>query len=82
LIDSILIDEEKVMLSENKLFTEVSSEESASVSGGGFVTSAFYLILSSAPFSPGGVTITPQEENTAWLLLLNMIAPPGAVPSP
>jgi hypothetical protein len=81
LINSNFIEEENIMLSD-KLFTEVTSEESATVSGGGFVTAALWQILSTASFSPGGAVVTPQENHTGYLLLLNMIAAPGTIVSP
>jgi hypothetical protein len=70
------------MLSETQLFTEVTSEESASVSGGGFVTAALWDILSQAPFSPLGVGRTAEEIHTGWEILLNMTAAPGTIVSP
>jgi hypothetical protein len=66
----------------NKLFSEVTSEESATVSGGGFVTAALWQILSTADYSPGGAFVTSQENHTGYQLLLNMIAAPGTIVSP
>lgn len=68
------------MLSD-KLFTEVTSEESATVSGGGPISYLFYMLLAGTPASPGGAVVTGGEALAGWNILINAAQPVNGIPS-
>lgn len=73
---------------ENQLFSEMSTEESATLSGGGAVSYLQYIQLAQTPASPGtplvsGLnTVDGNETQTGWGILINQAPAVGAVPSP
>ena len=70
----------------NKLFTEVTSEESATVSGGGPLSYLTYILLATTPASPGFFNgfvsnVTPLEVQDGWNVLINQAPPVNGVVS-
>jgi hypothetical protein len=61
---------------ENNLFTQVSSEESAIVSGGDAAGYLNYIDLSETPASPGGYKLTAGEIQTGWDILIGVLSAP------
>jgi hypothetical protein len=61
---------------ENNLFTQVSSEESAIVSGGDVGGYLDYINLAQTPASPGGVKITTGEIQDGWNVLIGVFPAP------
>ena len=69
-------------IEDNKLFTEVTSEESSTVSGGGPLSYLTYILLARTPASPGGFFVTPGEVQDGWNILINAAPGVGTIPSP
>jgi hypothetical protein len=66
----------------NNLFTEVSFEESATVSGGGPLSYLTYILLAGTPASPGGTTVNDAEIAFGWNILINQSPAVGGVVTP
>ncbi|AFY46946.1 hypothetical protein Nos7524_1052 [Nostoc sp. PCC 7524] len=59
-------------MEKNSLFTEISAEDAADVSGGGLLTAAAYITVANA------FNISPElTQTTALLFLINALAVPG-----
>ncbi|MCM0591476.1 MAG: hypothetical protein HEQ35_21300 [Gloeotrichia echinulata IR180] len=67
------------VIENNALFTEVSAEESATVSGGGPLSYLIYSLLSQTSASPGGVTATVGEIQDGWNILINAAPAVGSI---
>jgi hypothetical protein len=65
---------------ENNLFTQVSSEESAIVSGGNTDGYLEYINLAKTPASPGGLRLTTGEIQTGWDILVGVFPFPALTP--
>jgi hypothetical protein len=69
-----------INLTNNELFSEISNEESAMISGGGLETAANYLTVLRA-FNPR-LAASPEALNTAFLFLIDVLPAPGSNKSP
>ncbi|MCZ2207604.1 hypothetical protein [Cylindrospermopsis raciborskii] len=61
-------------MEQNNLFIELSGEEAASTTGGGFIETAAYLIVMQSLFP--FIAYSPEVLNTALLLLAGVLSFP------
>ncbi|WP_353931067.1 hypothetical protein WJM97_00160 [Okeanomitos corallinicola TIOX110] len=62
-------------MEKNNLFTEISPEEAAGVSGGGVIAAASYLTVITHLFPQ--MARSPEVINIAFLLLIGALSIPG-----
>jgi hypothetical protein len=66
---------------ENELLSQLSAEESATLSGGGPSGYLQYIQLAQTPASPGGDSVNDNETHTGWNILINQTGGVGSASS-